>query len=169
MGLKGAKPIALTMGEPAGIAPDITLKAWLSLKDKGSAGFFLIGDATLLKERAKALAPDVEIAPIHRAQEASKIFKAALPVLHRPLAQRPKPGQLAPANAAQVTGAIEAGVALALEGEVSAIVTNPIHKKTLYSAGFKHTGHTDYIASLVRERGLSAEPVMMLAAPGLRT
>ena len=169
MGRNGVKPIALTMGEPAGIAPDITLKAWLSLRDKGTAGFFLIGDATLLKERARQLALEAEIAPIHKAQEAAKVFKSALPVLHRPLAQMPEPGQLAPANAAQVIGAIEAGVALALEGEVSAIVTNPIHKKTLYSAGFKHTGHTDYIASLVRERGLNAEPVMMLAAPGLRT
>jgi 4-hydroxythreonine-4-phosphate dehydrogenase len=169
MGMDGVKPIALTMGEPAGIAPDITLKAWLNLKDQEEASFFLIGDAALLQERARQLAAEVEVASIHRAQEASSKFKFALPVLHRALTQRPKAGQLAGANAAQVIGAIETAVALALAGEVSAIVTNPIHKKTLYSAGFKHTGHTDYIASLVRDRGLNAEPVMMLAAPGLRT
>jgi 4-hydroxythreonine-4-phosphate dehydrogenase len=169
MTMAGLRPIAVTMGEPAGIAPDITLKAWLSLRTKYGPGFFVIGDPQILKGRAQKLGLAVDIAVIGAVAEASDRFKMALPVLGHAAARLPEPGTIYPENSQAVIGSIENAVTLALKGQVSAIVTNPIHKKVLYAQGFAHTGHTDFIASLVRSRGLSAEPVMMLAAPGLRT
>jgi 4-hydroxythreonine-4-phosphate dehydrogenase len=169
MTLAGLRPIAVTMGEPAGIAPDITLQAWSSLRAKYGPGFFVIGDPQILKDRALRLGLAVDIAVIETVAEAGDPFKTALPVLRHAAARLPEPGTILPENSQMVVGSIENAVALALKGQVSAIVTNPIHKKVLYAQGFGHTGHTDFIASLVRSRGLSAEPVMMLAAPGLRT
>jgi 4-hydroxythreonine-4-phosphate dehydrogenase len=165
----GLQPIALTMGEPAGIAPDITLKAWLTLREAHALSFFVIADAELLKARAKSLGLAVEIASIKSAEDAPRLHGRALPVLDMNVAVKPRPGEIAPETSGAVIGSIERGVELALKGQVSALVTNPIHKKALYAQGFKHTGHTDFIAWLIRSRGLAAEPVMMLAAPGIRT
>jgi len=169
MAKAGPKPIALTMGEPAGIAPDITLKAWLSLKQAQASCFFVIADGELLRERAKLMELAVEITPIRAPDEAFSLFGRALPVLHMPLSRTPRPGEIIAETSNAVIGSIERGVEQTLVGEASALVTNPIHKKTLYGQGFKHTGHTDFIAWLIRSRGLTAEPVMMLAAPGIRT
>jgi 4-hydroxythreonine-4-phosphate dehydrogenase len=169
MTLAGLKPIAVTMGEPAGIAPDITLQAWLSLRTKYGPGFFIIGDLQVLRSRAKRLGLKVELAAVDTIPEASDMFRKALPVLTNRVAHEPDPGVIVAANAKAVIGSIESAVALALDGNVSAIVTNPIQKSVLYAQGFEHTGHTDFIAALVRSRGLAAEPVMMLAAPGIRT
>lgn len=169
MAKAGSKPIALTMGEPAGIAPDITLKAWLSLREAQALCFFVIADAEILKERAKLLGLAVEIISIETPEEAPPLFGRGLPVLHMPVLKKPMPGAIIPETSSAVVGAIERGVRQALEGEASALVTNPIHKRTLYGQGFKHTGHTDFIAWLIQSRGLKAEPVMMLAAPGIRT
>jgi len=165
----GSKPIALTMGEPAGIAPDITLLAWLSLKEAQDPCFFVIADAELLKARAKLLGLAMEIAPIKAPGETPSFFGRALPVLHMPVSGKPRPGEIIAETSSAVVGSIERGVQLALKGEASALVTNPIHKKALYGQGFKHTGHTDFIAWLIRSQGFAAEPVMMLAAPGIRT
>lgn len=169
MTLAGLKPIAVTMGEPAGIAPDITLQAWLSLRTKYGPGFFVIGDPNVLKSRANRLGLQVGLAIVETIPEASEAFKKALPVLARPVVREPEPGIILPTNAAAIIGSIESAVGLAIKGLVSAVVTNPIHKKALYAQGFKHSGHTDFIAALVRSRGFAAEPVMMLAAPGIRT
>jgi 4-hydroxythreonine-4-phosphate dehydrogenase len=169
MAKAGLKPIALTMGEPAGIAPDITLEAWLSLKEAQALCFFAIADAELLRERAKLMGLAVDIATIQAPSEAQSLFARALPVLHAPVSKKPKPGEIIAETSGAVIQSIERGVQQALEGEASALVTNPIHKKSLYGQGFKHTGHTDFIAWLIQSRGLEAEPVMMLAAPGVRT
>jgi 4-hydroxythreonine-4-phosphate dehydrogenase len=156
------------MGEPGGIAPDITVKAWLSLRSGFERGFFIIGDFDLLKSRAKMIGEPIEFAAIDRPEQAAALFAEALPVLPHPTAEV-SPGHADPANAKAVTGSIERAVTFALAGEVGAMVTNPIHKKVLYSAGFRHTGHTDFIAVLARAQGHRAQPVMMLAALGLRT
>jgi 4-hydroxythreonine-4-phosphate dehydrogenase len=169
MTLAGLKPIAVTMGEPAGIAPDITLQAWLTLRTKYGPGFFVIGDPQVLKSRANRLGLHVDVAAIETIPEAGAAFKKALPVFTRSVVQEPEPGIILPANAGAVIGSIDSAVALAIKGQVSAVVTNPIQKKVLYAQGFEHTGHTDFIAALVRSHGFTAEPVMMLAAPGIRT
>jgi 4-hydroxythreonine-4-phosphate dehydrogenase len=163
------KPLAVTMGEPSGIAPDITVKAWLHLRSGFERSFFVIGDIDLMKGRAKMMGEQIGFAAIERPEQAPELFAEALPVLPHRTTRVSPPGRADPANAEAVTGSIERAVKFALAGEVDAIVTNPIHKKVLYSAGFRHTGHTDFIAALVRAQGHRAQPVMMLAAPGLRT
>ena len=92
-----------------------------------------------------------------------------MPILHRPLAAHPKPGIIDPATAKGVIAAIDEGVALVMAGKAAALVTNPIQKEALYSAGFRHQGHTDYLASLASKTGHKFHEVMMLVARDLRT
>jgi 4-hydroxythreonine-4-phosphate dehydrogenase len=162
------KPIALTSGEPASVAPEITSKAWATLKNEVSLTFFLIGDADYFAARAKAAGFPLPVTKIAMIGEASSRFHSSLPVLHRPLATHPTPGIVDGKTAPSVIAAIDEAVALALAGEVSAIVTNPIQKAALYSAGFKHQGHTDYLAFLAARQGHPAQEVMMLVAADLR-
>jgi 4-hydroxythreonine-4-phosphate dehydrogenase len=159
---RNSLPLALTCGEPAGIGPEITAMAWSALRDMPEP-FFLIGDAGYWRQRG-AVPVEVITAP----QEASAVFAKALPLLHRPLKFHPKPGELSAETALQVIAAIDEAVDLAFAGLVSGIVTNPIQKETLYAAGFKHQGHTDYLASLAARRGHTVHEVMMLVAQDLR-
>ena len=158
-------PLALTSGEPAGIAPDITGKAWSALRHESGSCFFLIGDVDYWRSRLGAAVP---VAGITSPEEAKDVFAKALPVLHRPLAAHPIPGHIAAATAPQVIAAIDEAVDFALAGRVSGVVTNPIQKETLYAAGFRHQGHTDYLAHLARRRGHPVHEVMMLVAKDLR-
>jgi 4-hydroxythreonine-4-phosphate dehydrogenase len=152
------------MGEPAGIGGEITLMAWLR-RDPGLPPFFVIDDADRLTGLAASLALPVPVRRIERPADAAAVFAAALPVLHRPLARPAAAGRLDPANAACVVAAIEAAVRLVGTGDAAAVVTNPIHKKGLYAAGFAFPGHTEFLAALA---GNGARAVMMLAIPGLR-
>jgi 4-hydroxythreonine-4-phosphate dehydrogenase len=160
-------PLALTLGEPAGIGPDIALLAWQRREPGGV--FLVIGNRECLACRAQLMGLEVPLAAIADPGEAAAVFDEALPVLDMPLAAQPVPGTLDPAAAPGVVGAIEAAVALALEGGIAGIVTNPIHKDALYRAGFAYQGHTDFLAHLARQAGYDAEPVMMLSAGSFRT
>lgn len=154
-------PLALTMGEPAGIGTEIALKAWHALRTTGPA-FFLI-DAP---ERIAALAgAGVKVAAIARPADAGALFAHALPVLPVRLPGPVEAGRPDAANAAAVVESIERAVRYALSGEAGAVVTNPIQKATLYDAGFAYPGHTEFLGALT---GLPHEPVMMLAGPELR-
>ena len=159
-----APPLVLTSGEPAGVAPEITAAAWHALRHDPSCAFFLLGDADYWQARN----PGLPIRRIAGPATAASVFAAALPVLHRPLAQHPRPGVIAPGTAAQVIAAIDEAVELAFAGQVAGIVTNPIQKDALYEAGFRHQGHTDYLAHLSARHGRPVQEVMMLVADGLR-
>lgn len=151
------------MGEPAGIGGEIALAAWRSLRSEASAApFFLIDDPARL---AALSGGESAIAEIAAPQDAAACFQDRLPVLPLRLPKEAVPGQPDPANAEAVIGAIERAVALVQGGEAGAVVTNPIHKQVLYSAGFEFPGHTEYLAHLA---GGGASSVMMLACPGLR-
>jgi len=158
--------LALTMGEPAGIGPDITLAAWKQRRP--AEPFVYIGNAAALAERARELRMDVPITPLDRAADAVSEFAHGLPVLNIELPQKVCTGQLDPANAGAVVKAIEIAVDLTASGQARALVTNPVHKKNLYDSGFKFPGHTEFLASLAAERGKPPRPVMMLACPALR-
>ncbi len=156
--------IALTVGEPAGIGGEITLKAWLRRHEAGLAPFFVIDDPARLERLAASLGWNVPVARIAAPEEAASVFTRALPVL--PLAF-PAPvvsGRPDPANAAAVIEAITTAVTLVTAGRATAIVTNPIQKETLYRAGFPHPGHTEFLGALAG----GARPVMMLACAELR-
>ncbi|RZN08570.1 4-hydroxythreonine-4-phosphate dehydrogenase, partial [Bradyrhizobium genosp. SA-3] len=75
-----AKPLALTLGEPAGIGPDITIAAWLRRRELNLPAFYLLGDEGLIARRAKALGADVRIAAVSPS-EAEAAFTEALPVV----------------------------------------------------------------------------------------
>jgi len=161
-------PIALTIGEPGGIGPDITAEAWLALRDDARPAFFVLGDAGFLRQRFARRPDALPVQEIETPGEAAAIFRRALPVIHLPFATEPETGRFSAATAATVIGAIDKAVEFALAGEIAAIVTNPIQKEALYAAGFSHQGHTDYLAHLARRHGHDAEPVMMLCAQDLR-
>ncbi|MEK9724013.1 MAG: 4-hydroxythreonine-4-phosphate dehydrogenase PdxA, partial [Rhodospirillaceae bacterium] len=156
--------LAVTMGEPSGIGPELTVKCWLR-RDELPVPFVVIGDASRLQAEAERLRAPVVVQPVATPVKAVGAFARALPVIDLPLAEPAEPGRLNPSNAAAVIGWIARAAELAAAGEVDGIVTNPIHKHNLYGAGFRHPGHTEYLAELA---GADVEPVMMLACDGLR-
>jgi 4-hydroxythreonine-4-phosphate dehydrogenase len=159
-----ALPLALTMGEPAGIGGEIALKAWLG-RAQGVPPFYVIDDPERLARLAARLGWPAPIRPVAEPAEAVEVFAAALPVAPIGVVARGRPGQPDPADAAAIVGAIAAAVADVRAGRAAALVTNPIHKDSLYRAGFRHPGHTEYLAELA---GPGTVPVMMLVCPELR-
>ncbi len=150
------------MGDPAGIGGELTLRAWLARRHGRS--FVALDDPARLEALARTLGLDVPIRVVNAPEAAAAVFRDALPVLPVPLAVPPRPGTPDPANAAAVIASIEQATRLALAGIAAAVVTNPIHKSTLYGAGFPYPGHTEFLAALTGAR----LPVMMLASPMLR-
>lgn len=165
MGQASGLPLALTMGEPAGIGGEIALKAWCGRARTGVPPFFVIDDLSRLSRLAARLELDVPMREIGDAEATLDIFPAALPVLPIELATAYEPGLPDIANAPAVIAAITRGVELVTEGHADALVTNPIHKETLNRSGFAHAGHTEFLGAL---SGNGARPVMMIACPGLR-
>jgi 4-hydroxythreonine-4-phosphate dehydrogenase len=161
-----AKPLALTSGEPAGIGPDITLKAWLRRKELKLPAFYLLGDREFLARRAKALGLKVELAEV-RAEDAPATFADALPVVATGHAATAQPGRPDPTSADTAIASIRQAVGDVVSGRASAVVTNPIAKSVLYRAGFRHPGHTEYLAELAATGGHTPQPVMMLWSPAL--
>jgi 4-hydroxythreonine-4-phosphate dehydrogenase len=157
-------PLVVTMGEPAGIGGEIALKAWLGRND-GVPAFYLIDDPARIGALARRLGWPVPIRSISAPEEAPTVFAEALPVAPIGITLRALPAHPDPADAPAVLGAIETGVRHVLSGRAAALVTNPIHKDSLYRAGFRYPGHTEYLAALA---GVTEAPVMMLVCAGLR-
>lgn len=161
-------PLAVTLGDPAGIGPEIVMKAWAALRHTGPQ-FLVVGDHQALASATSAGATAVR--RIGAPFEAAAVFAEAAPLLDAPISKPVVAGQPSPSYAAAVIRWIETAVGLALSGAVRGVVTAPIAKKPLYDAGFPFPGHTEFLADLVageRFEGVRG-PVMMLAAPGLRT
>jgi len=152
------------MGEPAGIGGELTLAAWLRRDAAGLAPFLVVDDAQRLSALAATLGLTVPIRVIERAEQVMDCFAEALPVLDRPLTSPVTPGQPDPSQGAAVVASIETAVRLAQAGAVAGVVTNPIHKKALYQAGFGFPGHTEYLAELAG----GVRVVMMLACSELK-
>ncbi len=156
-------PLALTMGEPAGVGPEIIARAWEALRD-GEQTFVVIGDAALMR------AQGVPVRTVTAPSDAPAAFSGTVPVLDTPLPAPVQPGRPEPANAGAVADWIEQAVSLALSGQAAGIVTAPIAKAPLYAAGFRFPGHTEFIAELTADAPYSGVrgPVMMLTARDLR-
>jgi 4-hydroxythreonine-4-phosphate dehydrogenase len=159
-----ALPLAVTMGEPAGIGGEITLKAWFDRRD-GIPPFYLIDDPDRLTSLARSLGCPVPIRAIDDPKEAESIFSEALPILPVGFPIRARPACPDPADVPAILGAIQTAVRDVRNGRAAALVTNPIHKECLYRAGFHHPGHTEYLAELAE---IGEPPIMMLACPALR-
>lgn len=153
--------IALTLGEPAGIGPDICLDL---ARAALPAALLAIGDIDCLRERAVRLGWPVELVPWDARSSLPPHRAMRLPVLHAPLAAPCRPGVLDPANARAVLGWLDQAVDLVRDGRVDALVTAPMHKGVVNDAGIPFSGHTEYLAA----RTGSEEVVMLLAGRGLR-
>lgn len=147
-------PLALTLGDPAGIGPEIVVKAWRELRRSGPP-FILIGDPAAID--------GAPIALVNEGDMADDVFAEALPVLADPAPE----GET---HASAVVRWIVRAVDLALAGAVSGIVTAPISKSRLYAENFPFPGHTEFIADLTLDAPMPGArgPVMMLTARDLR-
>jgi 4-hydroxythreonine-4-phosphate dehydrogenase len=160
------KPLALTLGDPAGIGPDISLLAFAARGHEHIPPFVLLGDPEVLRDRASALDIAVAIEVIDEAGAAPALFAEALPVLPISVGGPVVAGRPNEAAALAIQHSIEQAVALVRAGSASAIVTNPISKAVLYRSGFAFPGHTEFLANIAGLEPCSA--VMMLAADTLR-
>ncbi len=164
-----AAPIALTMGDPAGIGPEIAAMAWLARHRANIEPFVLIADPDLIAARLSAAAIAAPVIRLTELEQATATFPTALPVLAPgPQVQSYIYGKPAPENAASTIAAIEMAVSLALSGAARAVVTNPIAKSVVNAAGFGFPGHTEYLGALAAREGHAVSPVMMLCGGGLR-
>ncbi len=158
---RNALPLALTQGDPSGIGPEIAIKAWRALRDKGPI-FFVLGDPAHFERVSRTIGGDMNVA-VSSPQDAPRLFKDALPIVPLKAHVGGTPGKPSPGDASATVEAIERAVQMVAEASASALVTNPIAKEVLYAAGFPHPGHTEFLGELaLRYFGKTAHPVMML-------
>ncbi|WPO39905.1 4-hydroxythreonine-4-phosphate dehydrogenase PdxA [Tardiphaga sp. 42S5] len=160
------KPLALTLGEPAGIGPDIAIAAWLRRHEFDLPPFYLLGDRDFMAERAKTLGLVVRLADATPAS-AAETFADALPVVSIGQTVTAPPRRPDASSAPAAVASIRQAVADVEAGRASAVVTNPIAKSVLYRAGFTHPGHTEFLAELAARDGKVPLPVMLLWSPEL--
>ena len=161
------QPLALTLGEPAGIGPDLALAVWHRRGELDVPHFYVVADPKFLRRRADQLGLDVPLA-IVTPSAAAAAFSRALPVVALDLAVTAEPGHPDRSSAPAAVGSIRRAVADVIASRAAAIVTNPVAKNVLYDGGFAEPGHTEFLATLVQEAtGKSLRPVMMLWSPEL--
>lgn len=159
-------PLALTLGDPAGIGPEITWKAWERLRGEPDLAFAIIAPPMALARVERAAHPFQIISDL---SEARTCFADALPVLAID-GNAARAGEPDPAHADTITRSIQTAVSLCLSRDADGIVTNPIAKDVLYRAGFTFPGHTEYLGALCEDAHAPYHPgpVMMLTAQDLR-
>jgi 4-hydroxythreonine-4-phosphate dehydrogenase len=171
---RGTAPLALTMGDPAGVGPQLALRAWLQRKP-GQRPFYVIASRDQLLTTAFLMARDpgvthqtapLALQSIGDPREAAEAFETALPVFNI-ACPSVKPGEPDPASAGGIVESIRLAVEHTRAGAAAAVVTNPINKALLYRAGFQHPGHTEYLAELDPGPAGARRPVMMLVGGGL--
>jgi 4-hydroxythreonine-4-phosphate dehydrogenase len=161
------QPLALTLGEPAGIGPDLALAVWHRRAELDVPRFYVVADPDFLGRRADRLGLDVPIATVTPAAAAAT-FASALPVVALDVAVSAEPGRPNRSSAPAAIASIRRAVADVIAGAAAAIVTNPVAKNVLYNWGFAEPGQTEFLATLVQETtGKSLRPVMMLWSPEL--
>jgi 4-hydroxythreonine-4-phosphate dehydrogenase len=163
------KPLAVSMGDPAGIGLELAARVWA--EREGAPPFFFVGDPDALERASAALG--LAKPKLNVVDDAAKLGRGdgdALDVLHVPLAMQETPGEPDPVNANATIAAIERGVAAVRAGVASALATLPIAKAVLHTADFGFPGHTEFIAHLTADDAWphARGPVMMLAGPTLK-
>jgi 4-hydroxythreonine-4-phosphate dehydrogenase len=162
------KPLAVSMGDPAGIGLELAARVWAERGD--APPFFFVGDPDALERASACLG--LAKPKLNVVDDAAKIAESgdALSVLHVPLAMEETPGAPDPVNADATIAAIERGVGAVVQGAASALVTLPIAKAVLHTADFGFPGHTEFIAHLTQGQAWphARGPVMMLAGPSLK-
>ncbi|MCE7029734.1 4-hydroxythreonine-4-phosphate dehydrogenase PdxA [Jiella avicenniae] len=161
-------PLAVTLGEPSGVGADIVLMLKAAKAD-ALPPLFVLADPDMLSARASrlGLSGRIRFETIAAPEDAAGARPEALALLPLENRQTETPGTPRPANGAGTIEAIDRGVGFCLDGRASAIVTGPIDKKALYDVGFRHPGHTEYLAELCSRSGTPVVPVMLLTGPEL--
>lgn len=156
------RPLALTLGEPAGIGPDITLAAWQRRAELGLPPFYLLADPDFVAERARLLGLKIPLR-VTAPEEAAGAFATVLPVVALSEQASATPGLPDASSAPAAIASIRRAVTDVFAGRAHAVVTNPVAKAVLYRTGFAEPGHTEFLAKLAQEHtGRLAHPVMML-------
>ena len=162
MNTRGRIPLALTLGEPAGIGPDLTLAIWRRRVELDLPPFYLIGDPDFLRRRAHTLGIDIPLVVVTPAK-ACAAFERGLPIVPLDVPVTAVPSKPDATSAPAAIASIQRAVADVLAGSAAAIVTNPVAKNVLYQSGFAEPGHTEFLARLAAEAtGKPVQPVMML-------
>ena len=158
-------PLAVSLGDPAGIGPELIAQAWASRRAERLVPFFAVGGAQLLVAAARSRGIDLPVAVVSTPAEATAVFARALPVLGSEEAAF-WPGQPNRAGAAFALASLQGASRLAASSAAGGIVTGPIAKARLAEVGFTHPGQTEFVAAAC---GVAAsDAVMMLASPSLR-
>src|ERR1051326_2575619 len=162
-----AAALALTLGEPAGIGPDITLAAWHRRAEFGLPAFYAVADPEFLARRAQRLGLGMGVAEVEP-EAAAAAFASALPVVALDAKVTAEPGRPDTSSGPAAIASIRRAVADVTAGRAAALVTNPVAKAVLYQAGFPAPGHTEYLAQLA-QHGADKPPrtAMMLWSPQL--
>lgn len=154
--------LAVSLGDPAGIGPEVVAKAWDSRRALSVPPFVAVGDPRSL---AEVWDGPVEI--VSDPAQARDVFDHGLPLLAVPAASASIPGQPTTAGAHCSLDSLELAVGIARSGSCAGVVTGPVAKHQLYAIGFNHPGQTEFVAERC---GVSPSNVaMMLAGPTLRT
>ena len=155
-------PIAVSLGDPAGIGPEVIAKCWDNREAFGLPTFVAIGDP-----RSVAAIWDGPIELVDDPRQADAASTMRLPLIQLNVPQADVPGHPTVGGAHTSLDALEIAVGLARSGSASAVVTGPVSKEQLYGIGFQHPGQTEFVAERC---GVSpGNVVMMLAGPTLRT
>src|SRR6187455_3413347 len=163
----GGLPLALTLGEPAGIGPDLTIRVWRRREELRLPPFYLVGDPDFVRDRGRQLGSDSALSVVTPAQ-AAEIFPRALPIVPLQMPVTATPGKPDGSSAPAAIASIRRAVSDVLAGQAAGIVTNPVAKNVLYRSGFAEPGHTEYLGKLAEEAtGVAVQPVMMLWSPEL--
>ena len=158
-------PIAISIGDPAGVGPELICAAWALSGTAGLTPFFAVGSKRVLEKAARRRGLHVRLRAIATPDEAAAVFDEALPVLDLGDADY-TPGQPDVAGARLALQALDTATALVRAGKAGALVTGPIAKSRLAEVGFTHPGQTEFVAEAC---GVAAsDAVMMLAGPSLR-
>lgn len=155
------RPIAVALGDPAGIGPEVTVKAWDARESHGLAPFFAVGD----KRSIEAIWSGPVIR-IDDPAEAAQAFTRGLPIFHLEDGGAITPGQPDVEGARCSLDSLELAAGLARSGTAGALVTGPVSKSQLYGIGFRHPGQTEFVAERC---GIAPQnAVMLLAGPSLK-
>lgn len=165
-------PLAVTMGDPAGVGLQVTVQAWRHRAQLGLPAFALFTNEAALQVHTKALGQAVPICRVNSVSEAGSAFQDALPILPIDMPAPVRLGETDPAHAPATEMAIAQAVTAVCKGEASGIVTNPITKATMTAKGFGYPGHTEFLGALAKKlfpgHDPNSAPVMMLACDTLR-
>lgn len=157
-----AGPLAITMGDAAGIGPEITLKV---VSESGlSRQPIVIGDLGVLQRTASTLDLGLEVVELLRVGDSSERAGVVEVLTVRPPLADPPTGRIDAACGRAAFDYVRAAIDLARSGEISALVTAPIHKEALSMAGIRYPGHTEMLTDL----GGAERTAMMLANDELR-